>query len=62
MFILNVPNQGSGSILAQRHSSVFHAGIIGQGPRKFISNINIDKENLKLNNTLLMDLIKVFDL
>lgn len=50
--------QGTGTILAQRHSSVFHAGIIGQGPRKFTPDNNVDKELMKLNETLLMDVIK----
>ncbi|XP_008210247.1 integrator complex subunit 5 [Nasonia vitripennis] len=50
--------QGTGAILAQRHSSVFHAGIIGQGPRKLAPDNNIDKEIIKLNNTLLTDVIK----
>ncbi|XP_058797109.1 integrator complex subunit 5 [Phymastichus coffea] len=50
--------QGTGAILAQRHSSVFHAGIIGHGPRKLPLDNNIDKEIVTLNKTLLMDVIK----
>lgn len=46
-------------MLAQRHSSVFHAGVIGQGPRKPPPENNIDKEIITLNSTLLMDVIKV---
>ncbi|KAJ8666827.1 hypothetical protein QAD02_008489 [Eretmocerus hayati] len=50
--------QGTGAMLAQRHSSVFHAGIIGQGPRKLPPDNKLDKEIVNLNDTLLMDLIK----
>ena len=46
-------------MLAQRHSSVFHAGVIGHGPRKPPSENTIDKEIITLNSTLLMDVIKV---
>ena len=46
-------------MLAQRHSSVFHAGVIGHGPRKPPPENNIDKEIITLNSTLLMDVIKV---
>lgn len=50
--------QGTGAILAQRQSSVFHAGIIGQGLRMLPPDNNVDKELIKLNETLLMDVIK----
>ncbi|XP_043477683.1 integrator complex subunit 5 [Leptopilina heterotoma] len=50
--------QGTSAMLAQRHSSVFHAGVIGQGPRKPPPENNIDKEIITLNSTLLMDVIK----
>ncbi|XP_033223352.1 integrator complex subunit 5 isoform X2 [Belonocnema kinseyi] len=50
--------QGTSAMLAQRHSSVFHAGVIGHGPRKPPPENNIDKEIITLNSTLLMDVIK----
>ncbi|XP_046419986.1 integrator complex subunit 5 isoform X1 [Neodiprion fabricii] len=50
--------QGTSVMLAQRHSSVFHAGVIGQGPRKPPPENLIDKETITLNTTLLMDAIK----
>lgn len=50
--------QGTGAILAQRHSSVFHAGIIGQGPRQMTPNTNENKDIISLNNTLLLDVLK----
>lgn len=46
-------------MLAQRHSSVFHAGVIGHGPRRLLPENSIDKETLTLNKMLLMDVIKV---
>lgn len=54
--------KGTSAMLAQRHSSVFHAGVIGQGPRKPPPENNIDKEIITLNSTLLMDVIKVINL
>lgn len=50
--------QGTGAILAQRHSSVFHAGIIGQGPRQLTPNTTGSQDMISLNNTLLLDVIK----
>ncbi|XP_014211937.1 integrator complex subunit 5 [Copidosoma floridanum] len=50
--------QGSGTILAQRHSCVFHAGIIGHGPRKSDAHNIINREYIVLNSMLLVDLIK----
>lgn len=46
-------------MLAQRHSSVFHAGVIGQGPRKPSPKNLFDKDTIALNTILLMDVIKV---
>lgn len=46
-------------MLAQRHSSVFHAGVIGHGPRRPSSENSIDKETIALNKMLLIDVIKV---
>lgn len=46
-------------MLAQRHSSVFHAGVIGQGPRRLPPENLINKEVVALNNMLLIDVIKV---
>ncbi|XP_024943698.1 integrator complex subunit 5 [Cephus cinctus] len=50
--------QGTSVMLAQRHSSVFHAGVIGQGPRKPPPDNTLDKETITLNSMLLMDVIK----
>ncbi|KAL6431054.1 hypothetical protein ACFW04_007061 [Cataglyphis niger] len=50
--------QVTSTMLAQRHSSVFHAGVIGHGPRKLLPENSIDKETLTLNKMLLMDVIK----
>lgn len=46
-------------MLAQKHSSVFHAGVIGHGPRRPPPENNIDKEIIALNKILLIDVIKV---
>lgn len=46
-------------MLAQRHSSVFHAGVIGHGPRKLPPENPINKEVITLNKILLIDVIKV---
>jgi len=46
-------------MLAQRHSSVFHAGVIGHGPRKPPPKNLIDKKTIILNKMLLIDVIKV---
>jgi len=46
-------------MLAQRHSSVFHAGVIGHGPRRLPPENSIDKEIITLNKMLLIDVIKV---
>lgn len=51
--------QGTSAMLAQKHSSVFHAGVIGQGPRKPPPENSLDKETIALNSTLLVDAIKV---
>ena len=45
--------------MAQKNSSVFHAGVIGQGPRKPPPQNTFDKETIALNSVLLMDAIKV---
>ncbi|KAK0086015.1 hypothetical protein PV325_004038 [Microctonus aethiopoides] len=49
---------GTSVMLAQRHSSVFHAGVIGDGPRRSIPENTIDKESIALNSLLLLDSIK----
>lgn len=46
-------------MLAQRHSSVFHAGVIGHGPRKLLPENSVERENIALNKMLLIDVIKV---
>lgn len=46
-------------MLAQKHSSVFHTGVIGFGPRKLPPENTIEKEVVTLNRILLMDVIKV---
>ncbi|KAL6261168.1 hypothetical protein P5V15_008692 [Pogonomyrmex californicus] len=50
--------QVTSTMLAQRHSSVFHAGVIGQGPRRPPPENLIDKEIISLNKMLLIDVIK----
>lgn len=50
--------QVTSTMLAQRHSSVFHAGVIGHGPRRPSSENSIDKETIALNKMLLIDVIK----
>ncbi|XP_011638969.1 integrator complex subunit 5 [Pogonomyrmex barbatus] len=50
--------QVTSTMLAQRHSSVFHAGVIGQGPRRPPLENLIDKEIISLNKMLLIDVIK----
>ncbi|XP_070157213.1 integrator complex subunit 5 [Polyergus mexicanus] len=50
--------QVTSTMLAQRHSSVFHAGVIGHGPRRLSPENSVDKETLALNKMLLMDVIK----
>ena len=51
--------QVTSTMLAQRHSSVFHAGVIGHGPRRPLPENSIDKETIALNKMLLIDVIKV---
>ncbi|XP_014227503.1 integrator complex subunit 5 [Trichogramma pretiosum] len=51
--------QGTGAILAQRHSSVFHAGIIGRGPRLLATQTNSSQNYTDFTTTLLIDMIKV---
>lgn len=46
-------------MLAQKHSSVFHAGVIGHGPRRPMPENAIDTEIIVLNKILLIDVIKV---
>lgn len=46
-------------MLAQRNSSVFHAGVIGHGPRRPPPENNLDKGIITLNKMLLIDVIKV---
>ncbi|KAL0106307.1 hypothetical protein PUN28_016197 [Cardiocondyla obscurior] len=50
--------QVTSTMLAQRHSSVFHAGVIGHGPRRLPPENSINKEIIALNKTLLIDVIK----
>ncbi|XP_043602647.1 integrator complex subunit 5 isoform X1 [Bombus pyrosoma] len=50
--------QVTSTMLAQKHSSVFHAGVIGHGPRRPPPENNIDKEIIALNKILLIDVIK----
>jgi len=55
-------SQVTSTMLAQRHSSVFHAGVIGHGPRRLPPENSIDKEVITLNKMLLIDVIKVGNL
>ncbi|XP_006609851.1 integrator complex subunit 5 isoform X2 [Apis dorsata] len=50
--------QVTSTMLAQKHSSVFHAGVIGHGPRRPPPENTIDKEIIALNKILLIDVIK----
>ncbi|XP_035740370.1 integrator complex subunit 5-like [Vespa mandarinia] len=50
--------QVTSTMLAQRNSSVFHAGVIGHGPRRPPPENNINKEIITLNKMLLIDVIK----
>ncbi|KAG5330161.1 INT5 protein, partial [Acromyrmex heyeri] len=50
--------QVTSTMLAQRHSSVFHAGVIGHGPRRLPPENSINKEIITLNKMLLIDVIK----
>ncbi|CAL7942676.1 unnamed protein product [Xylocopa violacea] len=50
--------QVTSTMLAQKHSSVFHAGVIGHGPRRPPPENTIDKEIITLNKILLIDVIK----
>lgn len=49
---------GTSVMLAQRHSSVFHAGIIGDGPRKAPPENPFDKDTISMNSILLLDAVK----
>lgn len=51
--------QVTSTMLAQRHSSVFHAGVIGHGPRRPSPENLINKEVIAVNRMLLIDVIKV---
>ncbi|EFN88542.1 Integrator complex subunit 5 [Harpegnathos saltator] len=50
--------QVTSTMLAQRHSSVFHAGVIGHGPRRPSPENAIEKEIIASNKMLLIDVIK----
>ncbi|GLH07144.1 Uncharacterized protein GBIM_12672 [Gryllus bimaculatus] len=51
--------QGTSVILAHRHSSMFHAGVIGNGPYRHTSVANtIPQEDISENISLLIDVIK----
>ncbi|XP_015116188.1 integrator complex subunit 5 [Diachasma alloeum] len=49
---------GTSVMLAQRHSSVFHAGVIGEGPRRAVPENPFDKDTISMNSILLLDAIK----
>uniref|UniRef100_A0A0C9QQX7 INTS5 protein n=2 Tax=Fopius arisanus TaxID=64838 RepID=A0A0C9QQX7_9HYME len=49
---------GTSVMLAQRHSSVFHAGVIGEGPRRSVPENSFDKDTISMNSVLLVDAIK----
>ncbi|XP_063988292.1 integrator complex subunit 5 [Diachasmimorpha longicaudata] len=49
---------GTSVMLAQRHSSVFHAGVIGDGPRRAPPENPFDKDTVSMNSILLLDAIK----
>lgn len=59
-FILLILNclQGTSVMLAQRHSSVFHAGVIGHGPRKTLANQSQEPDTVTHNTQLLIEAIK----
>ncbi|KAJ9588448.1 hypothetical protein L9F63_018181 [Diploptera punctata] len=50
--------QGTNVMMAQRHSSVFHAGVIGHGPRKTVTHKSLEPENVMQSTQLLIDAIK----
>lgn len=50
--------QGTSVMLAQRHSSVFHAGVIGHGPRKTLVNQSQEPDTVTHNTQLLIEVIK----
>jgi integrator complex subunit 5 len=45
-------------MLAQRHSSVFHAGVIGDGPRKTFPNKAPELDTVMHRIQLLIEVIK----
>jgi integrator complex subunit 5 len=45
-------------MLAQRHSSVFHAGVIGYGPRKTLPNKSQEPDTVTHSTQLLIEVIK----
>jgi integrator complex subunit 5 len=45
-------------MLAQRHSSVFHAGVIGDGPRKTLPNKSPEPDTVMHRTQLLIEVIK----
>ncbi|KDR16305.1 Integrator complex subunit 5, partial [Zootermopsis nevadensis] len=50
--------QGTSVMLAQRHSSVFHTGVIGYGPRKTQPNLSQDPDTVTRCTQLLIEVIK----
>ncbi|XP_069703249.1 integrator complex subunit 5 isoform X2 [Periplaneta americana] len=50
--------QGTSVMLAQRHSSVFHAGVIGHGPRKTLPNKSLQPDSVTHSTQLLIEVIK----
>ncbi|PSN39828.1 hypothetical protein C0J52_19183 [Blattella germanica] len=50
--------QATSVMLAQRHSSVFHAGVIGHGPRKTLTNKSLEPDYVMNSTQLLIEVIK----
>uniref|UniRef100_A0A1B6D092 Integrator complex subunit 5 n=1 Tax=Clastoptera arizonana TaxID=38151 RepID=A0A1B6D092_9HEMI len=46
--------QGTSTLMAQKHSSVFHTGIIGFGLRSSINNNSVDEDTIKTNTSCLI--------
>lgn len=59
-FFFNTLNclQSTSVMLAQRHSSVFHAGVIGDGPRKTVPNKSPQLDTVMHRTQLLIEVIK----
>jgi integrator complex subunit 5 len=50
--------QSTSVMLAQRHSSVFHGGVIGDGPRKTVPNKSPELDTVMHRTQLLIEVIK----